>query len=192
MKKLFFFLLVTLSLTGFAQVNVNINWLQHVPPASSDTIFYNPIKKLTWPDFKGKPGTPSEAIAVTSSGLGYQASMKFRDGKTDINIDVYCYFSKQSSWVRKGRESNYALTHEQHHFDVTYIVTDLFIQKLRGAKFNRNNYADVVEKIYAEACRELEKMQNAYDGQTKNGQLRDIQSDWNNKIDRQLNLTAGK
>jgi hypothetical protein len=190
MKKLFFLLLIISGLPAFAQVNVAVNWSPRVPSANSDTIFYNPAKKLTWPDFKGKPGSPSQAIAVTSSGLGYQASMRYKDGKTDIVIDVYCYFSKQNSWVRPGRQSNYALTHEQHHFDVTYIVTDLFIQKLRAAKFTRNNYGDVVEKIYTETCRELEKMQNEYDGQTKNGQLKNIQAEWNDKIEKRLDLTA--
>ena len=192
MKKLFFFFCIITVVPAFAQVSVSVNWLQHVPPLNSDTIFYNPIRKLTWPDFKGKPGTPAEALAVTSSGLGYQAAMKYRDGKTEIVIGVYCYFSKQNSWVRPGRQSDYALTHEQHHFDVTYIVTDLFIQKLKAAKFTRNNYGELVEKIYGECCRELEKMQNEYDGQTKNGQLKNIQAEWNNKIDKQLDLATGK
>ena len=189
MKKLFLFLLLSTGLSGFAQVTVSVNWLQRAP-SNSDTIFYNPDKKLTWPDFKGKAGSPSEAIAVTSSGLGYQATMKRRDGKTAINIDVYCYFSKQNSWVRPGRQSDYALTHEQHHFDVTYIVTDLFIQKLRAANFTTTNYGDVVERIYREICSELEKMQNDYDGQTRNGQLKNIQAEWNNKIEKRLDLTS--
>ena len=90
MKKFFFFLCVVSGLPAFAQVNVSVNWLTHVPSASSDTIFYNPTKKLTWPDFIGKPGSPSEAIAVTSSGLGYQAAMRYKNGQTDIVIDVYC------------------------------------------------------------------------------------------------------
>jgi hypothetical protein len=192
MKKLFLFFCLTAGLSSFAQVTVSVNWSQHVPAANSDTIFYSPFQKLIWADFKGKAGSPSEAIAVTSSGLGYQATMKRRNGKTDINIDVYCYFSKKNSWVRPGRQSEYALTHEQHHFDVTYIVTDLFIQKLRVAKFTATNYGDVVEKVYAETCRELENMQNEYDGQTKNGQLKNIQAQWNNKIDKRLDLTSSR
>ncbi len=190
MKKILFFIFLAASLHSFAQVTVAINWVQRVP--GRDTIFYNPDTKLSWPDFKGKPGKPSEAIAVTASGLGYQASMRYSKGKTDIVIDVYCYFSKKNSWVRPGRQSDYALTHEQHHFDVTYIATDLFVQKLRAAKFTKTNYEDVVNKIYAECCDQLEKMQNAYDGQTKNGQLKNIQAEWNNKIDKQLELTASK
>ena len=186
MKKLFFLFLILSASQSFAQVTVSVNWSQHVPPANSDTIFYNASRKLTWPDFKGIPGNPADALAITSSGLGYFATMRSLNGKTNIDINVYCYFSKQSSWVRKGRESDYALNHEQHHFDVTYIVANLFIQKLKEAKFSRNNYGSQVEKIYNESCRELEKMQNQYDGQTKNGQLRNLQAEWNDKINQQL------
>jgi len=186
MKKLFLLFCIIASVPCFAQVTVTVNWSKHVPSLSSDTIYYNSAKKLTWPDFKGKPGNPSDALAVTSSGFGYMAAMKYYNGKTDIVVDIYCYFSKQSSWVRQGRESGYALNHEQHHFDVTYIVTNSFIQKLKAVKLTRNNYGEMIEKIYNESCRELEKMQNNYDGQTKNGQLRNIQAEWNEKITNQL------
>jgi hypothetical protein len=33
-------------------------------------------------------------------------------------------------------------------------------------------------------------MQNDYDGQTKNGQLKNIQAEWNNKIEKRLDLTS--
>ena len=36
----------------------------------------------------------------------------------------------------------------------------------------------------------LKKMQDDYDGQTKNGQLKTIQADWNDKIDKQLKSLA--
>lgn len=186
MKYLFLILFNIVVLSCFAQVNVSVNWVQRVPSADSDTIYYNPNKKLVWQNFKGDPGRPSIALAVTSSGLGYNALVKYRQDKTDITINVYCYFSKQNSWVRKGRESDYALIHEQHHFDVTYIATNLFIQKLRAATFTRHNYNAVIDRVYKESCDELERMQNAYDGQTKNGQLKNIQYEWNQKISQQL------
>lgn len=186
MKHFFFLLFIFLMVKSEAQVTVTVKWLPHVPPVNSDTIYYNASRKLTWPDFKGTPGKPADALAITSSGLGYVATMQSLNGKTAIDINVYCYFSKQSSWVRPGKESDYALNHEQHHFDITYIITSLFIQKLKQAKFTRNNYGSEVEKIYKESCQELEKMQNDYDGQTKNGQLKNIQAAWNDVISKQL------
>ncbi|MGF2411423.1 hypothetical protein [Ferruginibacter sp.] len=188
MKQLIFLVFLFTNLSALAQVNLTVKWAQHIPSANSDTIYYNSTQKLKWPDFKGKPGLPHEALAVTSSGFGYMATMQYRNGKTNVAISVFCYFSKKSSWVRAGKESDYALTHEQHHFDVTYIVTNLFIEKLKTTKFTSNNYGQLLENLYAESCRELEKMQNEYDGQTKNGQLKNVQARWNEKIEKQLSF----
>jgi FtsZ-binding cell division protein ZapB len=185
MAKYFFILLLFfINAPCFSQVTVKINWQRHTPSVKSDTIYYSAGRKLTWADFKGKPDPQSDATAITSSGFGYAASMESGNGKTNIDITVYCYFSKSKSWVRT--ESNYALNHEQHHFDVTYIVTNLFIEKLKAAKFTRKNYDGLIEKIYNESCRQLEQMQNEYDGQTRNGRLKNVQSEWNEKIETQL------
>jgi hypothetical protein len=192
MKQLLFFLFCIGTLPCFAQLNVIVNWQQTMPPANSDTIYYNTNKKLTWKDFKGTPEDNSNALAITYSGFGFFAGMQSKNGKTDIGITVYCYFSKNHSWVKKGKESAYALNHEQHHFDVTYIATCLFIEKLKKAKFTRNNYNAVLNKIYAESQQLLLQMQNDYDGETKNGQLKNMQAVWNDKIEKQVNAVTLK
>jgi hypothetical protein len=169
-----------------AQTTVTVQWLPRKAPANSDTIYYTSNRKLTWPDFKGIPEEKSVALAITSSGFGFLAGVQKVNGKTTINITVYCYFGKNSSWVKTGRESDYALNHEQHHFDITYLVTCMFMQKLKAAAFTWGNYNSLLNKLYAETSRQLEKMQNEYDGQTKNGQLKDVQAEWNKKIESQL------
>lgn len=186
MKSLLFILFTSISVNGLAQTTVTVQWLQRKAPANSDTVYYNAGRKLTWPDFKGKEDAKSPALAITSSGFGFLAGVQKNNGKTNINITVYCYFGKKASWVRAGRESAYALNHEQHHFDITYIATCMFLQKLKSASFTWENYNAVLDRIYAESSRQLEKMQNEYDGQTKNGQLKDVQATWNEKIDAQL------
>ena len=152
MKQLTIIFLLFIRLSVFSQISVTVNWAQNKPAAKSDTIYYNASKKLDWSNFKGKTDPQSDATAITSSGFGYLAGMQYRNEKTTITISVYCYFSKQNSWVRQGGQSDYALNHEQHHFDVTYIVTNLFIRKLKEAKFTRNNYDALIDKIYAESC----------------------------------------
>ncbi len=168
------------------QVTVSVKWQQHTPSVNNDTIYYSPSKKLIWQDFKGSVEKNSEATAITSSGFGYYAGVKYKDGKADIKITVYCYFSKSGSWVIKGKETAYALNHEQHHFNVSYIVTNNFIKKLKAAKFTWNNYNSLLDKFYTESRQELEKMQNEYDGQTKNGRLPEVQTMWNKKIENQI------
>ncbi len=174
------------TIAGFAQTTVKIQWVQREPATNSDTIFYSANRKLSWADFKGTADAKSEAIAITASGFGFISGVKYKNGKVNIDISVYCYFGKNSSWVKQGKESAYALNHEQRHFDITYIATCLFMQKLKAASFTWENYNDVLNRIYSESSRLLEKMQNEYDGQTRNGQLEAVQASWNKKIEKQL------
>lgn len=186
MKNALSFILLLVSCSAYAQFNVTIQWQPIKPGNAGDTIYYKPDKKLTWTDFKGNPVAASPAAAITESGFGYKASMQSYRNKTSLVITVYCYFNKKKSWVKKNMDSDYALTHEQHHYDITYINTCLFIQKLREAKFNLSNYDYLLNKIHDESFDAMGKMQDAYDGQTSNGRIKPMQASWNKKIDDQL------
>jgi hypothetical protein len=83
-------------------------------------------------------------------------------------------------------DSEYALLHEQHHYDITYINACLFIQKLKEAPFNRINFNTLVDKIHDDCFDALSKMQDAYDRETMNGRINRQQKIWNKKIDQQL------
>ncbi len=82
--------------------------------------------------------------------------------------------------------TDYALTHEQHHFNITWINTCLFVKKLKAAKLTAGNYSAVVDSIYDECYDSLDTMQDEYDGQTSNGRIRKVQGAWNRKIDKML------
>jgi len=185
-KHILVFILAFLSLSAESQVTINIQWKNISQLNTGDTIYYNSGRKLTWPDFKGTPNAASPAAAITESGFGYLLAMQSLNNRTSINITVYCYFSKNKSWVKKGMKTDYALLHEQHHFDITYINTCLFIQRLRDAKLTRANYNSLSGKIYDECVLALNKMQDEYDGETSNGRKKEIQAEWNKKIDQQL------
>ncbi len=174
-----FFLFFIVSFFSNAQIITNISWVEKSNANAADVIYYNPNKKLMWADFKGTPGPPSVVAAITSSGFGYNAGMKSSNGKGEINVSVYCYFSKPNSWVRKGKTTPYILNHEQHHFDATYICTKRFIERIRQAKLTTTNMNDVLAKLYNECSSEMRKMQADYDGETMNGQLKDKQEKWN-------------
>lgn len=179
-------ILLLASSSVYAQLSVTIQWQQIKPGNNTDTIYYNPDRKLNWSDFKGRPDAASPAAAITESGFGYRMSMNSYNNKTNVVITVFCYFNRKKSWVKKNMDSDYALTHEQHHYDITYINTCLFIQKLKQAQFNRGNYDYLVNKIHDECFAALDKMQNEYDGETSNGRISRMQTIWNKKIDKQL------
>ena len=138
-----------------------------------------------WASFAPDP-TERERAAITESGFGYRMSMNSVNRKTNVVITVFCYFNKKHSWVKKGMENDYALRHEQNHFNITYINAWLFVQKLKEAQLNMGNFNYLVEKINDESFDALEKMQNDYDGQTSNGRINRMQNIWNKKIEQQL------
>ena len=184
-KNTLLIILFLASSSAYAQFTVTIKW-QPIKGHSGDTIYYDPERKLEWDDFKGMPVAASPAVAITESGFGYKMSMNSFNHKTNVVITVYCYFSKRHSWVKKDMDSEYALLHEQHHYDITYINACLFIKRLKEAQFNSGNYDYLVEKIHDESFSDLQKMQDDYDGQTSNGRINRMQSFWNKKIDQQL------
>ncbi len=186
MKYLYLFISLFAAVSLKAQTNVFIQWQTIKPGISGDTIYYDPARKLTWNDFKGKPDAASPAAAITESGFGYKMTMQSYKKRATIIITVFCYFNKKSSWVKKYMNTNYALLHEQHHYDITYINANLFVQKLKDAKITLKNYDSVVSRIHDESFAALDKMQNEYDGETSNGRIPRNQYKWNKKIDEKL------
>lgn len=173
------FLQIVFFITSNAQISTNISWVEKSNMNAADVIYYNANTKLTWTDFKGPQGPPSNIAAITSSGFGYKAGMHSTNGKGEINVSVYCYFSKPKSWVRKEKNTSYILNHEQHHFDATFICAKAFIEKVKASKLTTTNMNDVLANLYKESCANMNKMQADYDGETKNGQLKDKQEKWN-------------
>jgi len=187
-KNLLFIFFVLTTQAASAQLTVNVQWLGVSSVNSKDTIYFDAVRKLDWADFKGRPDAASVAGAITESGFGYRMNMNSYNSRTNINIIVFCYFNKNKSWVKRGMKTAYALEHEQHHFDITYINTCLFIQKLKEAKLTRANFASVVENIYNDCFSALNHMQDEYDGETSNGRKEGNQLLWNKKIDEKLAL----
>jgi hypothetical protein len=186
MRYQFLLIILLLSFAANAQITTNINWTEKTQMPASQVIYYNPSQKLQWPDFKGEPTTTGIVAAITMSGFGYTASMKRNGNKGEINIGVYCYFSKEKSWVKPGKTTVYILNHEQHHFDISYIAASIFVSRLRNTDITTGNINSVLPKIYKECCDIMNKMQDDYDGQTKNGQLKDIQEKWNIQLNDKL------
>lgn len=179
MKFLSAFFMLFFIASSYGQVTTNVFWTEQTDMIKASTIYYNPDKNLVWADFKGIPGPPSPVAAITASGFGYKANMTSSGGKGEINVAVYCYFNKNSSWVRPGKTTAYILNHEQHHFDVSYLAAGIFINKIKNTALTTSNCNVLLQRVYKECCDIMNKMQDDYDGQTMNGQLEDKQQKWN-------------
>ena len=186
MRKLFFlstlFYCINSSIHAQALL-ANITYTTAVKNASSNLIFYTSKQKLSIDDFESTPNAGMNAVAITSSGFAFNAGFhSSANTATALNIQVYCSFDKNRSWMKEAGKNNYILGHEQLHFDITYLTTLLFIKKLKQTKFTASNYSKLIEKIYNDAATELEAMQIRYDNETMIGRLKDKQLEWSEKI----------
>ncbi len=172
-----------------AQLTTNVQWTKQSSMPASDVIYYDAGTKLLWNNFLCKPPADNSWIAaITMSGFGYNASMRSTAGKGQLNIQVYCFFNKIKSWVKPGKTTNYILTHEQHHFDISYIAANIFVDMIQNAVLTTGNYNAILPRIYNECIDIMNKMQDEYDGETRNGQEKYLQEKWNRFIDDKIVL----
>ncbi|MBL0356823.1 MAG: hypothetical protein IPP72_07965 [Chitinophagaceae bacterium] len=180
-------LITLLALSAGAQkIETSITYLSSIPDPGNNYIVYDRHRKLSIEDFKGKPEEESVAAAITNSGFMFKAGYRNVNGKATLSITVYCSFDKELSWMKQKAKTAYILSHEQHHFDITYIGTLLFIKKLKQVNFNQEKYKEQLHNLYNEVVIDMQKLQNRYDTETNNGILTDKQAMWNIKIDEQL------
>ena len=187
MKILPFIISFLLPVGLFAQLTTKVEWTQRTSMPASEVIYYAPENKLLWEDFKGTvPAGNGRTAAVTMSGFGYTASITSSGGKGELNIKVYCFFNKNRSWVKPGKTTAYILNHEQHHFDISYIAACIFVDKIQGTIITNRDYNNLLPRIYDECIDAMNKMQDDYDGQTRNGQEAALQERWNKFIDNKM------
>ena len=168
------------------KLSVVVNYVTANGPADKATIYYDGKTKLTWDDFQGKPDNSVDFAALTSSGFGMNLAFQSSNNVSTLVINVFCNYSKPESWVKPNLKTDYLLTHEQHHFDLTYIYTQQFIKKLQSADFTTKNYQKLMGSIYGDIAKGLENEQAKYDDETHHSIITAKQEEWNKKIDDEL------
>lgn len=187
MRNYFFILLLFRPFQLLAQpLSVSVETISPVLASTNDSIYYRSTDKLIWNNFKAAPDKGGLTAALTSSGFGYDAGMLYKNGSGTLNINTYCFFDKSKSWVKPNQRTDYILDHEQHHFDISCIGMQIFIQRLKQTRFTVQNYSSMLDKLYNESYEAMTRLQNEYDNETKNGQLKNKQAEWIKKIDQQL------
>jgi predicted secreted Zn-dependent protease len=101
-------------------------------------------------------------------------------------MSMKVYLPKSDCWVRNRGLDDYALDHEQRHFDIAKIVAAHFKQKIIAINLPPDNYDGEINVEYLETLRELHRMQMQYDKETRHGSNRHSQEQWGEKIDREL------
>ena len=109
--------------------SLKINFVDDTRITSDDTVHYNPARKLTWADFQAPPRKGSHYAAEVFTSFAYEGKSTVKDGVIILNLTAKAYMLKLSSWGRADARNDYALNHEQRHFDIVKIIVERFKRK---------------------------------------------------------------
>ena len=139
--------------------------------------------KLSWADFKAKPNTNVNAVAITASGITFGFSITKTDSNQVIGFtsEVHAHFYPEQSWYKKERADNHILGHEQLHFDITELYARKFRQRISHLKMS-NNIRKELKVIHNAINKELSQMQDNYDNETNYSINYESQKEWHNYI----------
>ncbi|KAA2245026.1 hypothetical protein F0L74_03440 [Chitinophaga agrisoli] len=151
----------------------------------ADTLFY-PARKLRWTDFRGTPSLRGPSAAVAFTSFAYEGRSRLQRDTLQITLTLQVFFIRSASWARAGIMDSYALGHEQLHFDITYLVAQRFKQRIRSLALTRDDYDSMIQYEYLEAFREMNRLQEEYDGETRNGVNAAAQQEWMTRVSREL------
>lgn len=160
---------------------VKIIFLPEVSKNDNDTIYYE-TRKVNWDDFRGKP-TNSIYGAAIFANFAYSATFHVNDGLIVARIQPKTYMVRGMSWVTPASYSDYALAHEQLHFDIAKLVTERFKKKI--ANMTADLVVDLNSMIqyeYLESYREMNRLQKQYDGETQHSINKRMQAEWEVRV----------
>jgi Bacterial protein of unknown function (DUF922) len=174
MKRLFLFLFSwSVILTAFCQ--------------GTDTMVYDPGRKLTWKDFKGNP-----AYSDRSKGAQIMVSINLKVKKVSFwtgkpTYDAFAIAFQDQSWVKKAYKDDYTLAHEQLHFDIAHIYAETLEIELNSL-MKQGGRPEEVENMLRKSTRAMRDYQALYDQETRGGNNRAKQKEWANRVQTDLQI----
>jgi hypothetical protein len=177
------------SLNGFQHhySNTQNESANEVPVETVDSIPWSENRKLNWSDFKGVAieSDPGDALTFTSNETKFD--MYGVGDRLNVNSEIICYFIKQRSWVKKGKEMDKLLTHEQRHFDIAECGARELRKKIKLAHFTAVNFNEQINRMTKEVNDKYGKMQQQYDAETNHSRIEEKQNEWNSRVNAMLN-----
>lgn len=167
MKKGYIILLYLFPLLVFAQRK------------KQDFLVWQNNRRLTWKDFQGTEPVSHFKGAAAETATKINCTYSFK-GDT-LKYLVYTTFNKTESWTKIF--TDYALIHEQHHFDISEIVTRRLRKYFEDAiiftsKKSKDSFKMQIQKIIDSEP----TIQSKYDTQTDFGRDSLQQYKWNRYI----------
>lgn len=169
---------------------VKISFSDYAEKTEGDTIYYSPKRPLSWADFQSKLRPTGSYQAAVMPSIGYTQEAKVVNGIVDVEIAMKAYVPKSACWASPTGRDDYALNHEQRHFDIVKIIAEQFKQKMLAKQLTPDTYEAAINMQYLDSFRDMDVMQKAYDAETAHGQNRLAQDQWNTRIDKELKSTG--
>ena len=158
-------------LTSTVTVGQNIKW-------TAD-------RNLAWDDFQGTADASSKYHAQTQSGVKYSYRWQSSYSKAIYTFEVFSYYDKSLSWVKRGKLTPELLAHEQLHFDISELHARKLKQSVTKATFTKR-YKSEINKLFKENQTARETMQERYDRETEHMKNYKIQLEWQKYVDEEL------
>ncbi|MBL4675496.1 MAG: hypothetical protein JKY70_04725 [Mucilaginibacter sp.] len=171
---------------------VKLSFSDYDEKPDGDTVYYKVSRPITWDDFKGKPPKNTRRGAEIFSYIGYNQEVELRNGVIYVKVAVKSWVAKSACWVLPGMQSDYALNHEQRHFDITRLVAERFKASLKVKTTAPDTFEGEMNAAYLDALRELTALQRQYDNETSHGGNSNAQEQWNIRIDKELSASGIK
>ncbi|MPR36403.1 DUF922 domain-containing protein [Salmonirosea aquatica] len=153
----------------------------------SDTVFYDPARKLTWDDFQGNSNRPgSKYAAAVFSSLSYEGSSKMAGKYLQATIGLKVFMVKSMSWGRSEARNSSTLAHEQTHFNITRLMAERFRERLKTMDLTIEDYDSQIQYEFLEIFREMNKEQEKYDAESHHGLNTSVQDEWNRKVQAEI------
>jgi len=172
--------------------SVRLEIVEKSRPSDKDSVFYDYNRPLTWNDFLDRPGRQNRNNAMIFTSLAMEGSPYMDGGVLVLPLEVKVYMLPGSSWVKAGGQNDYSLNHEQRHFDVTRIVGDRLVNRLKALDLNPENYEAEINDAFFDSYREMNKLQEIYDARTRHGLDKEAQTRWNTILDQALHGDMGE
>lgn len=159
---------------------VELRMKDPVRPSTMDTVFYDPEFPLYWENFSAKPNLLSRKNAVINTSFSIEGNAVLQQGNIIQTLEFKVYMLPNQSWVKEP--DDYALNHERRHFDIVRIVVDRLKARLHTMELTPDNFQAKLNEVFFDSYREMNKIQEAYDGQSANGMNKEKQVLWDRWI----------
>lgn len=171
MKRSIIYLLVVAFLMSFSQSENDIYWKQG--------------NLLKWDDFQGNPEENSPLAAATASGYGFE-SYTIKAKVDTVFLNINSYFTKNKSWVKQSKKTEFLLRHEQLHFSISELYCRKFKKTLNSTSFKRENFKIALTESLKKSHVECSAFQDLYDRETNHSKNKTKQAEWEKKIAKEL------